>query len=50
MKEKKKFIIPEAELVDFTNHDIITLSSADQGAYWGDDDNCEDWGVDDWED
>ena len=46
MKEKKKFLIPEAELIDFANHDIITLSAADQGAYWGDDDNCEDWDID----
>ena len=41
--KKKRFVIPEAELIGFTNNDIITLSNADQGAYWGDDDNGEDW-------
>ena len=27
--KKKKFIIPEAEMVDFGNNDIITISGAD---------------------
>ena len=39
--KKKRFVIPEAELVNFTNNDIITLSGDVQGAYWGDDDNGE---------
>lgn len=41
--KKKRFVIPEAELVSFTNNDIITLSGDVQGAYWGEDDNGEDW-------
>lgn len=45
MDEEKKFIVPEAEIVDFTNEDIITLSGAIQGGFWGDDDNAEDWRV-----
>lgn len=45
--KKKKYIIPEAEVVDFSKEDIITLSSATQNAMedglWGDDDNTEGW-------
>ena len=45
--KKKKFIMPEAELVDFANDDIITLSGAEQKAMgvgvFGDDDNTEGW-------
>ena len=34
MDEEKKFIVPEAEIVDYSNDDIITLSGA--GALgWG---------------
>lgn len=40
MKEKKKFIIPEIEVVTFTNDDIITGSGGD----WGADDNHEEFG------
>ena len=42
MNDKKKFIIPEALLVSFSNEDIITSS----GDVWGDDgtDNGEGWG------
>ena len=36
--KKKKFIIPEAEMVDFGNNDIITISGA--GA------NNADWALD----
>ena len=37
--KKKRFVIPEAELISFTNNDIITLSNAGDGnAYWGEDD------------
>ena len=46
-KKKKKFIIPEAEVIDFHNNDIITLSDGTQrgmdGGLWGDDDNTEGW-------
>lgn len=46
--KKKKFIIPEADIVDFANADIITLSAATQQAIdgdglWGNDDNTEGW-------
>ena len=43
MNDKKKFIIPEALLVSFSNEDIITSSGLD----WGDEgtDNGEGWGV-----
>ena len=41
MNDKKKFIIPEALLVSFSNEDIITSS----GDWWeGNGDNGEDWG------
>ena len=37
MDEKKKFVIPEAIIVDFTNEDIITASLNDAGtAEWTD--------------
>lgn len=39
MKEKKKFIVPEAEVIAFTNDDIITRSGGD----WDKDDNWEDF-------
>lgn len=40
-KKKKEFVIPEAEIVDFTNEDIITSSNE-----WGDagGNNAEFWG------
>lgn len=38
--KKKKYVIPEAEIVDFANEDIITLSGADR-LYWGAGDNEE---------
>lgn len=33
-KKKKKYVIPEAEVLDFANDDIITLSGEDT-ATWG---------------
>ena len=39
-KKKKEFVVPAAEMVDFTNEDIITLSGVDR-LYWGGDDNKE---------
>ena len=33
-KKKKKYVIPEAEILDFANDDIITLSG-DDTAEWG---------------
>ena len=43
MKEKKKvFLKPIAEIIDFDNDDIITLSGVDEGAAdMNDDDNVE---------
>ena len=45
--KKKKFILPDAEVVDFANDDIITLSGATQEAMgvgvFGNDDNTEAW-------
>ena len=40
-KKKKKFIIPEAEVVDFVHEEIIT-SSGDPD--WANDDNWENFG------
>lgn len=42
--KKKKYSIPEAEIVDFSNQDIITLSALDGNSPdWIGDDNTEDW-------
>ena len=43
--KKKKFVIPDAEVVDFAMEDIITYSSGTQRALWVDDDNGEEWGA-----
>ena len=42
MNEEKKFVPPMAEVVDFTNDDIITLSGGDRTLGWGEDD-WKDW-------
>lgn len=42
MNEKKKYVIPEAEITVFTNDDIITVSAGLNG--WENDDNTEVWG------
>ena len=34
-KKKKKYVIPEAEVVNFDNEDIITLSSGDTANWEG---------------
>ena len=36
-KKKKKYVIPEAEVVDFRDDDIITMSNYGT-LNWGDDD------------
>ena len=47
--KKKKYVVPEAEVVDFVTEDIITesLASGEQaemtGGVWGNDDNTETW-------
>ena len=38
--KKKKYTKPEAEIIDFANEDIITVSN---NANWVGDDNTEDW-------
>ena len=40
--KKKTFVIPEAEIMPFSNEDIITESAGLLG--WDDDDNTEVWG------
>ena len=42
-KKKKKYLMPEAEIVDFANEDILTTSGRAQ--WWEDpsEDNVEDW-------
>ena len=42
MDEEKKFIVPEAEIVDYTNDDIITVSSFEGALRW-DGGEWEDW-------
>ena len=41
-EKKKEFVAPEAEVVPFTNEDIITESAGLTG--WGSDNNTEVWG------
>ena len=45
--KKKKFVIPDAEVIDFAMEDIVTISAAEQkgmtNGLWGDDDNTESW-------
>ena len=41
-KKKKKYVIPEAEVVNFADNDIITLSGTDT-ATWGGGDGEEWW-------
>ena len=44
-KKNKKYVIPEAEVIDFAKNDIITLSGADSNnGGWVGDDNTEVWG------
>lgn len=43
-KKKRKYVVPEAEIIDFAEEDIITLSAgnAETGNWWdGDGDNTE---------
>lgn len=44
MEDKKKFVKPEAELLEFSGADIITLSVTTLGGEnWYEDDNTERW-------
>ena len=42
MDDKKRFVIPEAELISFNDEDIITMSVAEKDAAWGGQDG-DDW-------
>lgn len=42
--KKKKYLKPIAELIDFNNDDIITLSGAPNGGEAGEGDNTEGFG------
>lgn len=42
-KKKKKYLIPEVEIVNFTGEDIITASTADDEWWYDDSDNGEWW-------
>lgn len=44
MEEKKKYIIPTIEIVEFIDKDIITVSLGEQNGNWEDDDNGESFG------
>lgn len=34
--KKKKFVVPEAEIIDFSEEDIITASVGTDAVKWGD--------------
>ena len=40
-KKNKKYVIPEAEVVEFANDDIITLSGFADTLFWGGEDDTE---------
>lgn len=43
-KKKKKYMIPEVEIVDFSTEDIITSSLTRGGTLnWGEETDGEDW-------
>lgn len=42
-KKKKEYAIPEAELIEFANDDIVTVSGFVGTLFWGEDDNQEDF-------
>ena len=42
-KKKRKFIIPDADIVSFSGEDIITTSSAEDEWWYGEGDNVEWW-------
>ncbi len=41
--KREKFVMPLAEIIDFVNDDIITLSGVEKNGIWEDDDNSEIW-------
>lgn len=42
MDDKKKYVIPEAEIVNFVNDDIVTVSANDGTAGWDGEEYVED--------
>ena len=40
-KKNKKYVIPEAEILDFANDDIVTVSGVGGTLYWGGEDDKE---------
>ena len=43
--KKKKYVIPEAEIIGFTSEDIITVSVGTQDGDWEHDDNGEPFSI-----
>ena len=41
--KREKFVMPLAEIIDFVNDDIITLSGVEKNGIREDDDNSEIW-------
>lgn len=41
--KKKKFVVPEVEVINFENDDIITLSNGTDGDWWLSDSDGENW-------
>ena len=42
--KKKKYVVPEAEIIDFANDDIITQSLARGSTLnWGDETDVDNW-------
>ena len=42
-KKKKKYVVPEAEILDFANDDIVTVSADTESGGWNTDNNTESW-------
>ena len=40
-KKNKRYVIPDADIVEFAKDDIITVSGFEGTLFWGDDDNTE---------
>ena len=42
-KKNKKYVIPEAEVVEYADEDIITVSRTGGALAWGGEEDYEDW-------
>ena len=42
-KKNKKYVIPEAEVVEYVDEDIITVSRTGDTLAWGGEEDYEDW-------